>query len=141
MHELEKQMKTIQTQLKHWAEKAKQEYPSHLEASVRHAVDRMDPVGLARASEEVVATVTGNRKTARRARKAVEAALRKAQRKAGSKHNGARRALAVLGTAAVIGLVAVIVLRRAAGPHARDLGTARPGDSGPAKGMDPDLAE
>lgn len=141
MHDLEKQMKTIQTQLKHWAEKAKQEYPSHLEASVRHAVDRMDPAGLARASEEVVATVTGNRKTARRARKAVEEALRKAQRKAGSKRSEAGRIWPILGTAAVIGLVAVVVLRRAAGPHPRNLGAAPSQGPGPAKGVDPDLGE
>ncbi|WP_411734691.1 hypothetical protein [Paeniglutamicibacter sp.] len=139
MHELDKQMKAIQTQLKHWAEKAKLEYPSHLEASVRHAVDRMDPAGLAHAYEEVVATVTGNRKTAKRARKAVEAALRKAQRKAGSKHSGGGRVLAVLGTVAVIVLVALIVLRRAAGPHARDLGAVKPHDPEQHKPVDPDL--
>ncbi|MCV9994074.1 hypothetical protein OIU93_07140 [Paeniglutamicibacter sp. ZC-3] len=134
-------MKTIQTQLKHWAEKAKQEYPSQLEASVRHAVDRMDPAGLARASEEVVATVTGNRKTARRARKAVEESLRKAQRKAGSKHNGHGRLLAVLGTLAVTGILVVIVLRRAAGPHDRNLGAVKLHVDDTTEGIDPDLGE
>jgi hypothetical protein len=141
MHDLERQMKTIQTQLKHWAEKAKQEYPSQLEASVRHAVDRMDPAGLARASEEVVATVTGNRKTARRARKAVELALRNAQRKAGSKHKGRGRVLAVLGTLAVIGVLVVIVLRRAAGPHERNLGAVKLHVDDTTEGVDPDLGE
>jgi hypothetical protein len=141
MHNLDKQMKTTQTRLKHWAEKAKQEYPGHLETTVRHAVDRLDPAGLARASEEVVATVTGNRKTARRARKSVEETLRNAQRKAGSKHRGRGRMLTVLGTAAVIGLVAVLVLRRAAGPHNRNLGVSNRRDTDSTEGVDPDLGE
>jgi hypothetical protein len=141
MHNLDKHMKTTQTQLRHWAEKAKLDYPAHLETTVRHAVDRLDPAGLARASEEVVATVTGNRKTARRARKAVEATLRKAQRKAGSKHRVGGRVLTVLGTVAVIGLVAVLVIRRAAGPHNRNLGLSNRHDSDSTKGIDPDLGE
>lgn len=136
---LERQMKTVQDQLAHWAKKAKQDYPSHLEASVRRAVDRMDPAGLARASEDVVATVTGNRKTARRARKSVEEALRRAQRKAGSRHKRGSGLLCALGALAVIGLVAVAVLRRAAGPHERNLGAPGPRPSKQAEGVDPDL--
>lgn len=141
MHDLEKQMVTVQTWLKRWAEKAKQEYPSHLEDSVRQAVDRLDPAGLAHAAEEVVATVTGNRKTARRARKAVEETLRRAQRKAGSKHRGSGRVWVVLGTLAVIGVLVVFVLRRAAGPHPRNMGASRPDTSDTTKGVDPDLGE
>lgn len=160
MHELDKQMKTIQAHLMQWAEKAKQDYPGHLEAAVRQAVDRLDAPGLARASEEVIATVTGNKKTARRARKVVEEALRKAQRKNGSKPSGHPGRWAALGTMALIALVAVVVLRRAAGPHERNLGaqgkvsgTPGPGPWGaqtqasetpvsePPKGVDPDLGK
>lgn len=134
MHELDKQMKTVQAHLMQWAEKAKQDYPGHLEASVRQAVDRLDATGLARASEEVVATLTGNKKTARRARKAVEGALRKAQKKAGSTHSGHRGMWMALGTVALIALVAVIVLRRAAGPHERNLGAGGQGSETPGPG-------
>ena len=143
MKELDRQMDDIRTRLEHWARKAKQEYPGHLESSVRHAVDRLDTAGLARASEEVVATVTGNRKAARRARKTVEETLRRAQRKAGSRHGRGSGMFYVFGALAAIVLVAAVVIRKAAAPHPRNLSspsTRRDRDPDPsAKSVDPDL--
>ncbi|MGB9036311.1 MAG: hypothetical protein WCC45_17500 [Paeniglutamicibacter sp.] len=139
MHELDKQMKSVRAQLGQWAKKAKQEYPAHLEDSVRHAVDKLDPAGLARASEEVVATVTGNRKAARRARKSVEQALVTAQRRIGTKRARGSGTLAVLGIVALIGLAAAVVLRKAVGPHGRNPGPAGPNPASHTRPVDPDL--
>ena len=75
MTHAEKQMKDVTKRLELWSQKAKQEYPQHLEDSLRRAVDRIDPQGLSRASEEVLATVTGNRAMARRARKSIGKSL------------------------------------------------------------------
>ena len=108
----EKQMKTIQKQLELWAKKAKKDYPEQLEHSVRSAVDRLDPSALARASEDVIATVTGNRKTARRARKAIEKSLATAKRKAGTKRCK-NKALTVFAIVAVVGIIGAAALRRA----------------------------
>lgn len=136
MHELDKQMKTVRAQLGLWAKKAKQEYPTHLEDSVRHAVDKLDAAGLARASEEVIATVTGNRKAARRARKSVEQALVTAQRRAGTKRARRSGVLAVLGVAALIGLAVAVVFRKFVGPHSRNPG---PDPDSHSRPVDPDL--
>ncbi len=142
-NELDRQMNVVRTRLQNWSRKTKQQYPGHLEASVRHAVDRLDTAGLARASEEVVATVTGNRKAARRARKTVEETLRKAQRKAGTRHGSGSGMLYAFGALAVIGLVAVVVIRKAAGPHPRNLSPTpppAPRDPEPStQSVDPDL--
>lgn len=108
----EKQMKTVQKQLEVWAKKAKTDYPEQLEHTVRSAVDRLDPAAIARASEDVISTVTGNRKTARRARKAIEKSLSTAQRKAGTKRCK-HKALTVLAIVAVIGIVGAMAVRRA----------------------------
>lgn len=143
MHELDKQMNTVRTQLGRWAKKAKQEYPGHLEDTVRHAVDKLDPTALARASQEVVATVTGNRKAARRARKSVEHTLRRAQRKIGTGHARGRGMRGALGVVAVIGLVAAIAIRKATAPRGGDPASSRNHSSKdsaqPHKQVDPDM--
>ncbi|OIH82216.1 hypothetical protein BLJ79_20000 [Arthrobacter sp. UCD-GKA] len=113
MTDLEKQMKSIQNHLALWAQKAKKDYPEQLEHSVRSAVDRLDPAALAHASEEVIATVTGNRKTARRARKVIERSLVNAKRKAGTRHRAKVKALACLGILAAIGILVAVAVRRA----------------------------
>ncbi|WP_146755339.1 hypothetical protein [Arthrobacter sp. AQ5-05] len=113
MSDLEKQMKSIQDHLALWARKAKKDYPEQLEHSVRSAVDRLDPAALAHASEEVIATVTGNRKTARRARKAIEKSLVNAKRKAGTRHRGKGRALTCLAILAAVGVLVAVAVRRA----------------------------
>ena len=138
---IDKQMNNVRKQLTDWAHKAKKEYPGQLEDSVRHAVDRLDPAGLARVSEEVVATVTGNRKKARKARKGIEDMLQHAQKKAGTrqKSRGSGRVWVVLGSVAVIGAVLVLVIRRATAVeeyHPRSSGP-RPAET--AKDVDPDL--
>lgn len=106
-------METVQKQLSQWARKAKKDYPEHLERSVRGAVDRLDPAALARASEDVIATVTGNRKTARRARKLIEKTLANAQRKAGTQHRAKGRVLTCLAILVVIGVLGGLAMRRA----------------------------
>ena len=138
---IDKQMETIQKQLKSWATKAKTDYPAQLEDTVRHAVDRLDPAGIAKASEDMVATVTGNRKRARQARKSIESALKRAQKKAGSKKSGSGLWV-VLASVVVIGAVVALVIRRAAAPEAT---ATRPSEPHRAdqdtKGVDPDIGK
>ncbi|GAA5225582.1 hypothetical protein [Paeniglutamicibacter antarcticus] len=137
---IDKQMETIQKQLKTWAKKAKADYPSALEDTVRQAVDRVDPAGIAKASEDVLATVTGNRKKARQARKSIESTLKRAQKKAGSKKSCASGTWVVLGSLAVIGIVAAIVVRRAANPETTATRPSEPHTgASDAKGVDPDI--
>jgi hypothetical protein len=106
-------MKSIQNHLALWAQKAKKDYPEQLEQSVRSAVDRLDPAALAHASEQVIATVTGNRKTARRARKVIEKSLVNAKRKAGTRHRDRGRVLTCLAILAAIGILVAVAARRA----------------------------
>lgn len=138
MPHLDKHVKEIQVQLGKWAEKAQQDYPHQLEASIRSAVDRLDPSAVAKASEEVVATVTGNRKTARHARKTIEKSLRAAQRKVGTQSTKKHETLfAIAAIAITIGLCWVVI-RRAT----RTVEPPRGPDTRHAErdqGVDPDL--
>ena len=109
----EMQMKDITKKLESWSKKAKQEYPQHLEDSLRRVVDRIDPEGLSRASEEVLATVTGNRAMAKRARKSIGKSLATAQRKYGTQPSKARGVLMFLGVVALIAAACAAAMWRA----------------------------
>ncbi|MBB2996454.1 hypothetical protein [Paeniglutamicibacter cryotolerans] len=92
-------MEDIQKQLQRWAKKAGQEYPRQLEASLQQAVNHLDPSAISRASEQVVATLTGNHKLARKARESVEDALESAQRKLTGKKPARSRTMFWFGAA------------------------------------------
>ncbi|MGL3806012.1 hypothetical protein ACSYDW_07920 [Paeniglutamicibacter sp. R2-26] len=137
----EKQMNDITRRLECWSRKAKQEYPQQLEDSLRRIVDRIDPEGLARASEDVLATVTGNHAMARRARKSIGRSLSSAQRKYGTHPSKARGALVVLGVTCLIAAACAAAMWRATHriePMPKP--TYDPGDAGyESRGVDPDL--
>ncbi len=113
MTHAEKQMQDIIKRLECWSQKAKQDYPQHLEDSLRRAVDRIDPRGLSRASEEVLATVTGNRAMARHARKSIDRSLASAQRKYGTRPSKVPGVLMFLGVVALIAAACAAVMWRA----------------------------
>ena len=138
MTHAEKQMKNVTKRLELWSQKAKQEYPQHLEDSLRRAVDRIDPQGLSRASEEVLATVTGNRAMARRARKSIGKSLATAQRKYGTHHSKARGVLVCLGVAALIAAAFSAVMWRAT-RHVENSPKPKGPDAPSWQGIDPDM--
>lgn len=81
MTQAEKTIQDIRNHLRRWANKTGQQYPHQLEETIKHAVHRLDPSSVARVSEQVLATLTGNHKLARKARKSVDKSLESARRK------------------------------------------------------------
>ena len=129
MTRAEKSMKEIRNRLGRWAKETGQEYPHQLEETIKHAVHRLDPSSVARASEQVLATLTGNHKLARKARKSVEKSLESARRKlAGQTPRRGRRML--LGAAA--GLVVCLAGFLAWKVTRRNGHGAEPQNHGPA---------
>lgn len=112
-HATNKQLNDVSRQLARWAKKAKREYPQHLEDALRHAVDRLDPQALSEASAGVVATVTGNRKAAKRVRKSVAGTLSKVKMQHGTKPSRGHGVLFGLGAASVIVAACLTAMWRA----------------------------
>ena len=113
MTRAEKNMEEIQDQLRRWAKKTGKDYPHQLESTLRHAINQLDPSALAHASENVVATLTGNQKMARKARRSVEKSLESARRKLGGRAPRPGRKVLVGGAAAVLICVTATVIWKA----------------------------
>lgn len=110
MTRAEKSMKDIQNHLRRWADKAGEDYPHQLEEAVRHAANRLDSASIARASEQVLTTLTGNHKLARKARKSVEESLESARQKlSGQTPHRGRRVLLGGAIGLLVGIVGILV--------------------------------
>lgn len=151
---INEQVNGIAKQLAQWSKKAKRDYPQHLEDALRHAVDKLDPQALSDASANIVATVTGNRKTAKKVRKSVASTLAKAQRSYGTKASKAPLKALSRGHGALYGLGAATlilaaclaamwratrIIERTPLPVQRSAADSPANTRGSAVGIDPDL--
>lgn len=81
MSRSDKAMEEIQDQLRRWASKAGKDYPHQLESTLRNAVNHLDPAAIARGSEQLLATLGGNKKMVRKTRNNLERSLEIARQK------------------------------------------------------------